>query len=743
MGTKITPVTVTNLQLPSALGQINVNFENISNEFDDVVYADGSVPMVGNLDLNSNRILNAAPGVADTDLATVGQIAVVASGLARGADGPQGPQGIPGIGIQGPPGTVTGVADLGKVLPLVPSPNDLFASFDHNLYYYQGIGDSSLSSWLGRMSGSFSRGGTEHRYVNSAGLLVNGTVNTPRFTYDPTTLVASGFLYEPATANMMPYSQAVNAGNSSAWMFSSSNVTQTDGAATGIDGTVSASSILETTATGTHYVFYYGGSVPADQVVSGTPYIFQIFMKASGRTKAKMYAFGSGFPDVTIDLSAHSVIGSGWNIETWQNGWHRIWRAGNASSSAANTFVLALLNGAGSDTYTGDGTSGILMGGAMLEQSSTTTPSTYVLRVDANPSSRSADILTQTNPSGVTKETFTFDNNSKQVVTTAPGVNVWPTNLNRHIIKSFISVDLTTASVSITNLNGNAGPTVTLTKEDISGLTTGSTPTFTGMTISGTAASLGASTISANSGDFRFAVNSTALTGIRSVLIGLNPAQSAINFQNSICIGPDSAKTATVIGTAVVIGDTAAGGCTSFQNSNAIGNEAANCSGAVASSEVMGNTALKGAVSATDSQVIGQAGSQYNNVSSSVIIGRQAGVGSTGNVGTHAQSVLIGTLAGSSLLGTGVTYTGNILVGYNIQPPTATTSNYFSFGNAFTYLGSTSTLTLRTPANTKVKLVLKGLAASTSYANDAAAAAGGVGIDEIYRNGSVVQVRVT
>lgn len=35
------------------------------------------------------------------------------------------------------------------------------------------------------------------------------------------------------------------------------------------------------------------------------------------------------------------------------------------------------------------------------------------------------------------------------------------------------------------------------------------------------------------------------------------------------------------------------------------------------------------------------------------------------------------------------------------------------------------------------------LASSTSYANDAAAQAGGVAIGQLYRNGSVVQVRVT
>jgi hypothetical protein len=35
------------------------------------------------------------------------------------------------------------------------------------------------------------------------------------------------------------------------------------------------------------------------------------------------------------------------------------------------------------------------------------------------------------------------------------------------------------------------------------------------------------------------------------------------------------------------------------------------------------------------------------------------------------------------------------------------------------------------------------LAASTSYANDTAAAVGGVAIGQLYRNGSVVQIRVT
>lgn len=39
-------------------------------------------------------------------------------------------------------------------------------------------------------------------------------------------------------------------------------------------------------------------------------------------------------------------------------------------------------------------------------------------------------------------------------------------------------------------------------------------------------------------------------------------------------------------------------------------------------------------------------------------------------------------------------------------------------------------------------ITLQTLAGSTSYANDAAAAAGGVKVNGLYRNGSVIQIRV-
>ena len=47
------------------------------------------------------------------------------------------------------------------------------------------------------------------------------------------------------------------------------------------------------------------------------------------------------------------------------------------------------------------------------------------------------------------------------------------------------------------------------------------------------------------------------------------------------------------------------------------------------------------------------------------------------------------------------------------------------------------------PSTVGCTVTLSALPGSPSYANDAVAAAGGVAVGQLYRNGSVVQVRVT
>lgn len=58
MGTKVTVDDITNISNGSGLATLNENFDILADEFDKVLYADGSVPLAGNLDADSNRILN-------------------------------------------------------------------------------------------------------------------------------------------------------------------------------------------------------------------------------------------------------------------------------------------------------------------------------------------------------------------------------------------------------------------------------------------------------------------------------------------------------------------------------------------------------------------------------------------------------------------------------------------------------------------------------------------------------------
>jgi hypothetical protein len=74
-----------------------------------------------------------------------------------------------------------------------------------------------------------------------------------------------------------------------------------------------------------------------------------------------------------------------------------------------------------------------------------------------------------------------------------------------------------------------------------------------------------------------------------------------------------------------------------------------------------------------------------------VAIGSSVGLGVSGSIGQINQSVLLGSLAGSSIAG--ATVSNLILIGYDVEPPTPTTSNYISIGKVF--VGDMSTGSLK------------------------------------------------
>ncbi len=66
-----------------------------------------------------------------------------------------------------------------------------------------------------------------------------------------------------------------------------------------------------------------------------------------------------------------------------------------------------------------------------------------------------------------------------------------------------------------------------------------------------------------------------------------------------------------------------------------------------------------------------------------------------------------------------------------------------SLPQGYIKVNGTTSATLTTDSIIVLKIISTTLSGSTSYANDVAAAAGGVAVGQFYRNGSVVQIRVS
>ena len=140
------------------------------------------------------------------------------------------------------------------------------------------------------------------------------------------------------------------------------------------NGTLSADTLIEDTSVALSHVL----SQASLSVVSGSTYTFSCYAKRASGTRdltvtLRSAQFGTNMR-ATVDLStgvvtpAGSPVGSG--STPMGNGWWRVWVTATATVSAATTVGINLTSGT-TLSYTGDGTSGIYLWGAQLEQSAT------------------------------------------------------------------------------------------------------------------------------------------------------------------------------------------------------------------------------------------------------------------------------------------------------------------------------------------------------------------------------------
>jgi len=217
-------------------------------------------------------------------------------------------------------------------------------------------------------------------YVDSSGNIQTATSGTARqahHRYDGAAWVKKGLLLESeARTNLVTHSEDFT---NAAWV--KTNATVTGDAAASPDGTTNADKLVEDSSTGQHYVDDQSLSV-----TSGTSYAASVFAKADERGFLVISLFQSvPTNEVWFNLTSGAVgTVSGTataSIEDFGGGWYRCSVIVTANATGSNTrFFIKLADADNSNSYAGDGSSGLLIYGAQLEAVTAANPypSSYI-----------------------------------------------------------------------------------------------------------------------------------------------------------------------------------------------------------------------------------------------------------------------------------------------------------------------------------------------------------------------------
>jgi Phage T7 tail fibre protein len=195
----------------------------------------------------------------------------------------------------------------------------------------------------------------------------------PRITF---TRASTGTYYDGKTVakaeeNLFTYSQAFD---NAAWPKSGNSVTVTADATTAPDGTSTADKMVEAAITAGHRL-----ECSAFTAVNGAAYTISVYAKASER----------GFLYIRTNLVTTDTVGAWFNLSTGAvgttsagftaaitsvgNGWYRCSVVCTANTTTSRYVAFGLSTADNEYSYLGDGTSGIFLWGAQMEQRSTIT----------------------------------------------------------------------------------------------------------------------------------------------------------------------------------------------------------------------------------------------------------------------------------------------------------------------------------------------------------------------------------
>ena len=180
---------------------------------------------------------------------------------------------------------------------------------------------------------------------------INFRRGTPGAYYD-------GKTYAKAEENLLSYSEDFS---NAYW--NKSNVSITSDSVNAPDGSVSAADkIVENSATGAHQLYAGGASV------LGKSYTLSYFVKAAERTSCRISFSGQG--SAVFNISTATVIINDFlsaSIEIVGNDWYRVSVTAIKTNTNPDIFIGPALDD-GTLSYAGDGSSGLYIWGAQLEQ---------------------------------------------------------------------------------------------------------------------------------------------------------------------------------------------------------------------------------------------------------------------------------------------------------------------------------------------------------------------------------------
>ena len=218
--------------------------------------------------------------------------------------------------------------------------------------------------------------------------------NLARVDYDGT---ASSLLVEPQRTNIVPYSEDFSNAD---WIKSAASVVS---GFTSPDGTDNAFKLVEDTSTGIHRISVDGITVVTEK------YSVSIYAKSDGRNEIRVSLanyFSSG-TDAYFNLDTKVItlgsLAENGLIETLSNGWFRCsFTSKNVGFAGGNAKVHIDTALNGSTSYTGDGTSGVYIYGAQLEEGAY--PTSYI-PTDGGTVTRVQDQYTKTGISNLIGQT--------------------------------------------------------------------------------------------------------------------------------------------------------------------------------------------------------------------------------------------------------------------------------------------------------------------------------------------------